>query len=58
MISFDIEIKKMIDKKCKTKIEFIKKIFKMINVDESANVKVDANNVLIIMKDDDNDNAI
>jgi hypothetical protein len=48
----------MIDEKCKIKIEFTEEIFKMINVNEFANVKVNANNVSIIVKDDDNDDAI
>lgn len=48
----------MIDEKRKTKIEFTKKIFKMINVDESVSVRIDANNASITVKDDDNDDAI
>lgn len=58
VISSDIEIEKMIDEKRKAKIEFTKKIFKMINVDESASVRIDANNASITVKDDDNDDAI
>lgn len=58
VISSDIEIEKMINEKRKAKVEFTKKIFKMINVDESASVRIDANNASITVKDDDNDDAI
>jgi len=58
VISSDIEIKKMINEKHKIKIEFMKEIFKIINVNESANVKVNANNASIIVKNDDNDDVI